>query len=144
MLWWKKFRYVVPPSPYDSSNVESRKIGTIFFLNPIYWALRTCQPNFVCSAVYYGSNNCICNSNFWPNGVIPTLRGRKVWKSKVNNVVKMRGTSRSFWNLRSFYPSKWVWPWWVKNLNYKYKYLTNSTQLSSKFTIFRYSTFNDS
>ena len=40
------------PLPYDSSNVETRKIGQFFFLNPIYWALRTCQPNFFCSAVF--------------------------------------------------------------------------------------------
>ena len=36
------------------------------------------NPIVFCSAVFKGSNTCICNSNFWPNGVIPTLRGRKV------------------------------------------------------------------
>ena len=41
------------PSPYGSSNVETRKIGQFFFPKDM-------------------------DSNFWPNGVILTLRGRKV------------------------------------------------------------------
>ena len=40
--------------PYDSLNVENRKIGNFQFLNPIYGAQITCQPHcFLLSCVQY-------------------------------------------------------------------------------------------
>ena len=41
----KSFPICGTPSPYDSSNVENRKIGKCLFLNPIYGDQRTSQPN---------------------------------------------------------------------------------------------------
>ena len=35
-------------------------------------------------------------------------------------------------NWLQYHPLKWVWPRWAKNLNCKYKYSTNWTQLSRK------------
>ena len=48
-------RYVEPPAPYYSLNVENRKIGSFFdFLNLIYEAQRACQPHcFLLSCVQF-------------------------------------------------------------------------------------------
>ena len=44
------------------------------------------NPIVFCLAVIGWSNTSICNLNFWSNGVIPTLRGRKGRKSSEKNV----------------------------------------------------------
>ena len=84
--------YPLPPMTHQMSRIEKSEI---FLLKPHLWSPKDLPTQFFCSAVFQGSYTCICNSNFWPNEVILTLRGRKVRKSKV----KCGQNVRNFQNL---------------------------------------------
>ena len=83
MAWWKKILlYIVPTSPYDSLKAENRKIG-FFVFKPMNEHKGVANLIVFCLAVFSCSITCICNSDFLPNDVIPTFRGRKRLKSEV-------------------------------------------------------------
>ena len=68
-------------------NIENRKI-VFFVFKPHQWSSKE-LPIVFCLAVIRWWNTCTDNSNFWPNGVIPTLRGRKRLKIRVKNWSKL-------------------------------------------------------
>ena len=87
------FRICRTSSPYDSLN---RKLKNFRLSNAVNRVPSICKLNYFCLAVFDWSNYCIVNSNFWPSGVIPTFRGRKVRKSRVKNVVKVSENFKIF------------------------------------------------
>ena len=72
------------------------KNSSIYTIYGIFERKFAWDHEYMCSAVFYWLNTCIYNSNFWSNGAIPTLRGRKISKSKVKMWSKLSKISKSF------------------------------------------------
>ena len=80
---------------FSGYNVDSLNEKTFFsYLNAINGAPRSYL------AVLGWSNACIHNSNIWPNGVIPSFRGRRKWGKtvlKLSKISKSVGSAHEAW-----------------------------------------------
>ena len=80
----KIFRYVEAPLPYDSLYPENQKIENFSFFKPHVWSPKDLQTQLFSTQLWLREQILVFAIQiFMPNRVIPTLRGRKVRKSKV-------------------------------------------------------------
>ena len=74
---------------------NSNNMNFFVFSTSLMELKRLANPIVFWSSALSWSNTSIYNSNFWPNGVIPSLRGRKGRKSKIKTCSKLSNISKS-------------------------------------------------